>query len=518
MAQEISVALVYTPYHRFDKYRKGGAHPPNGLRILGGELLERNLADRVKIFDGNFYDDLQSLIKDIYEFNPLVLGVSCFTDSMPETIEILRSIKGKRIKIAGGPYATGRPYELLEHVDVVFYGESEVSIRDFFTLLRQYKCSYDDLDIQKIDMGSVRGIIYKRGDTIQFNPPPMLLGSEDLDNLSLKGWDLLKDYLHGYKIANYRHLSQNFNSILSSRGCTGSCVFCSSGKMHGRRFRFRSTESVEREIDYINQLRVEVGLPPLESIKFDDDDFFARDINSFRKMVEMLKRKKLTYTCFASIKYMSKEKIRLAAETGLKSVFIGIETHEGNRERVGKVGLFGKAITDAEIIDVCEMFRQYGVRTAGGYIIGFPWETREDMWKTVDTMVTLPIDYPSITILTLHPEIPIWEWIIKHINLFPDLKEKPFTHVDRERWPEEPVGLPCPHPYVSKKELRDIKREAYIRAYSDENRIERLFEMTRNPEEVQQTVAALRDYMYEIKDDERIQKILTRLNDYLKNN
>jgi hypothetical protein len=221
----------------------------------------------------------------------------------------------------------------------------------------------------------------------------------------------------------------------------------------------------------------------------------GRDINELANFFTMLARKGLTYTCFGTIRYVTEEKMKLASETGMKSIFFGIETHEGLRKTVGKWGLNG-ALKDDEIIKALDTCRRYGIRTASGYIIGFPWETREDMEKTVDAMVNLPVDYPSLNTLTIHPESPIWTWREKNIELFPDLIDKPFTHVDRDRWPEEPEGLPCPHPYISKAEMSEIKKQAHKRAFTDKKRIERLMRMATTNEERNHTQAAINDFLH----------------------
>ena len=79
---KFKIALSNAPYRSFDEHRAefNGRHPTNGVRILGGEVLERELADDVKIFDGSLYDSFSNLIEDINNYNPDVLGIPCVID------------------------------------------------------------------------------------------------------------------------------------------------------------------------------------------------------------------------------------------------------------------------------------------------------------------------------------------------------------------------------------------------------------------------------------------------------
>ena len=476
----LKTAFVTAPYRSFDRFRKGGKHITNGIKILGGELLESGLSD-VKIFDGAFYRSFEDLVKSVNYYSPDVLAIPGYTDSMPETERIFDNIEAK-IKITGGPYSSARPQELLGRCDVVFIGEAETSLKKFYEMLND-KGSV----ISKASLFDIPGIAFSYNEEVVFTEDAPLV--KDLDSISLQDWYLVKDYIGEIRIANYRHLYQEFANIMSSRGCNKSCVFCSSNFMHGRGYRFTSPENVEEEIELIEYIRKEKGLPPLKSIKFDDDDIFARDFKDLEKLFGILARRGLTYTGFASIKAASKDVIKLASETGMKSVFFGIETHEGRRKYIGK----GK-LSDDEIKETLDECRKNEIFTSAGYIIGFPTETREDIEKTIDSMVYLPVDYPSLNILTIHPGTYLWRYQEQHADEHPELRNNPFTHVDRKRFPSEPEGLPSPHPKIKKEELANLKSIAYRRAYTDENRIFRLMKSVKTPFDAKRAYDAISDF------------------------
>jgi anaerobic magnesium-protoporphyrin IX monomethyl ester cyclase len=481
---QINFAFVNAPYRCFDVNRKGGKHPNNGAIILAGELLENKLVDNIKIFDGSFYDSLDYLMKDIKSFNPTVVGVSAYTDSLPETRLIFDNLGDVPYKITGGPYATARPEEMLDYADIVFLAEAEISLKKFMGLIKENGSP------SPANLKEIPGIVFQENGTNIYTGNAELI--HNLDEISFKGRELVGDNFKNFKIANYRFLNNNFVSIMTSRGCISSCLYCNSNMMHGRGYRFRSVDSIESEIDFIEKLRDDHGLPKLECIKFDDDDIMARNESELTNLFDMLRKRNLSSTGFASVNAVTPSKIEMASQNGLKSLFFGVETNEKRREYIGK-GIKGK-ITNNDVAECANLCRKYGIKTSAGYIIGFPQESVEDIHETIDCMVKIPIDFPSMNVLTIHPGTPLWNWQQKNQELYTDLEDNPFVTVDRGRWPHSPEGLPSPHPNLTKNELEELKNIAYIRAYSDDDRIFRLMSNVKNPQEAKKTFLALNDY------------------------
>lgn len=427
---------------------------PNGIRILGGLVAEKHLGD-VKIFDGSFYESEDGMILDINSYQPDIIGVSCFADSMARTVKILKESQAK-VKVAGGPQASVDPQGILKYCDFVFTGEAEISFEKF---VRSY------LDSGHYTKQEIRGISFKEGDKIKTTPFGEII--EDLDILPFEGWELIKDSLHKMKISPYWHLSPNFMNLMSSRGCTNHCIFCLASKLNGERIRYRSVDNLEAEINLVNALRDNHGMAHLESILFDDPDLFNRD--NLEELFGMLKKHNLTYSGFASINNSNPETIKLAAKMGLKTLLFGIETNEKNR---GKMGV-NKNFSDEKAKTILELCRKEGIFTSACYIIGFPWESREDILKTVDCMLSLPMDYPGISVLDIYPATAVWKYRNKQKSLSTDS----FSYLGVESL-DSRMDLPSPNPNLTRKELKRIELEAYSRAYTQE-RVDRTMAHTK---------------------------------------
>ncbi len=281
------------------------------------------------------------------------------------------------------------------------------------------------------------GIGYFQNRELKINPQKK--DRIDLNQIPFNGWEFVKDYLYGMKSSPMWHLKENMASILSSRGCNNYCIFCLSSKIHGRDPRFINPEKIGQEIDLINKLREEEGLSEIESIIFDDSDLFFRNEKELGKLVDELKKRNLTYSGFASIENSEQSYIDLLKGTGLKTLFFGIETHERNRKHVSK----GKNFSDKKAIEVLEKCRENGIYTATGFIIGFPFETREDIELTLSCMDNLPSDYPGVGALDIHPGTPV--------EKYKNYKEK-----------------------LNREELNKYVLKGYQRAYHNPQRISRL--------------------------------------------
>lgn len=365
-------------------------------------------------------------------------------DSLNEAKKILTSIECP-IKIAGGPFATHLHHDLLKYCDYVFLGEAESNFSQFLELI-------DNGNFDKNNQLLIKGICYKDGETIQKNQP--LCELTDLDKTPLSGWLFVSDYFRiSEEVSPMWHLKPSMINILSSRGCNNNCVFCLSSSMHGRTPRLRSIEGVEEEIKLIDYLRKKQELPRLESIMLDDSDIFFRDRSSLEKLFFMFKRHELTYSAFASINNVDENLLKLGNETGLKTLFFGIETHERNRKVISS----GKYFNDDKARYILEKCRANGIFTCTAFIIGFPWESREDISKTIECMDNLPSDYPGIGVLSLHPGTAVWKYKEQHLNLY--------SNTD------------SPHSEISITELDNFVKFAYRKAYSNPMRLNNLLSL-----------------------------------------
>ena len=127
--------------------------------------------------------------------------------------------------VIGGPHVTFMAAEALEHADYVARGEGgEALMTELIEALSGQR-----------DLSSIAGLSFMRDGAAVHNPDRKRC--EDLDTLPFPDLTLI----HG-------HEKMGTIPIMTSWGCPFACNFCSVTAMFGRKYRFRSPESVIAEI------------------------------------------------------------------------------------------------------------------------------------------------------------------------------------------------------------------------------------------------------------------------------
>ncbi len=130
----------------------------------------------------------------------------------------------------GGVHPTFLPEEAMKHADYVVRGEGDFTLPELIEYIEK----------GHPDIASIKGVTYRdrRGNIIN-NPPRPLI--EDLNILPLPDFKLVE----GWK-------SSNVYPISTSRGCPFNCKFCSVITMFGRKYRFKSVETIINELKHIH--------------------------------------------------------------------------------------------------------------------------------------------------------------------------------------------------------------------------------------------------------------------------
>jgi len=321
------------------------------------------------------------MIKKISEFVPDVVGVTCmFSKKKNDFLGCLRVIKSHfpAIKIiVGGTYPSLFPEEVVHTglVDYCVIGEGETSFHRLLNILdNKENGSLLDLD----------GIAFLNNGNLVLNPKLDYI--ENLDHIPFPARDLInyeayitrKSVLHGLGL-------RRSASILTSRSCPNRCNFCSMYRIHGPRWRGRSAANV---IDEILHLVREFGIQDL--FVMDDNFTFKRDriVAICDGIIQAGLRIRWNTPNGISINTLDYELLNLMKKSGCKSICIAIET--GDEELRNKV--IGKRLSNSKIKEVVHSAANLGIFITAFYIIGMPGETRDKFAKTLQQIVSLPLN------------------------------------------------------------------------------------------------------------------------------
>ncbi len=189
-----------------------------------------------------------------------------------------------------------------------------------------------------------------------------------------------------------------FGTVDASRGCPFACTFCTIINVQGRTMRERTAEDIAQLVrDNYHQHGVD--------FYFFTDDNFARKKRwreTFEAMVRLREEEgiKVTFTMQVDLARKPKDFVRLAAEAGCTQVFIGMESVNPDNLKAG-----GKPQNKVdEYVNIIREWHEVGVVVHVGYIIGFPFDTKEQLPRDIEYLAdVIQPDIASFFMLTPLP-------------------------------------------------------------------------------------------------------------------
>ncbi len=351
------VALI-NPYPYYIEGVESTIYPPLGLLYIGGYI--KNQVNSLLIFDANALClSIKETITKIAAFKPDLVGISInaatATVAQELSVELRRAIPKARL-IAGGPQPTVFPRPWLSYVDAVIVGEGEIS---FSKVIEQMK-------IGEQNWGNIDGVYVHGGMTAACGPT-------DPDLLPFPAYDHLDPPIQAYT-KKARVVKSYMAPIITSRGCPYGCIFCDKS-VHGYRFRPRTAESVLAEIKW---LRKKFGINQIDIL----DDNFTFDINRAEKILDgLIEEGGYAINCQNGLRAdrLNPNLVKKLKKAGLFKTGIGIES--GSPDILKKID---KKLDLENVRSAIKWLRKENITVHGYFIIGFPFETLQDIKATLE--------------------------------------------------------------------------------------------------------------------------------------
>ena len=412
--------------HRSDKFLQY----PIFLAYSAAQLKGRGFD--VAYIDSVIQDlDSNQTITEAKKRDPDVIFMETTTPSIEADYKSLTSLKdatGAKI-IVGGPHATYFHREVLnecEAIDVVLRHEFDTKIAGVVGNLDSLK--------------SVKGVTYRDGDAIIDNGDGDM--ARNLDDIPFPDRDTIPWtwYLEAW------YSRQPFMNMMTSRGCPYHCAFCLwPENMYGHKQRFRSLDNVFAEI---HQLVERYGVREINI----DDGTFTTNRQRVIDFCQRMRRENidLIWTCNGRVDNLDDDILTEMKQSGCKMIRLGVES--GSQEVLDKIK---KGLTLEQIEKGVRLVKKHGIQALGGFMFGFPCDSRESVEQTVRFAKRLSPDQVQFSICMCYPGTSLYE----------DAKEKGLLLAKNFKEFDMTYGPVVKTMDMERQELANILARAYREFY-----------------------------------------------------
>ncbi|MBI1745891.1 MAG: radical SAM protein [Acidobacteria bacterium] len=295
-----------------------------------------------------------------------LVGLTCMTveyEPACRAAQLIKAIDPSVRTVFGGQHPTIRTEEVIKNdfCDFVVIGEGEETFLDLVVALERGG-----------NFTSVFGLAFTANGQAQINPPrPSIM---DLDALPFPAYHLLDvEAYFRLEAARYTPKNKRCLQIFTSRGCPWRCTYCHD--LFGKKFRARTAENVLEEIRLLYH---QYGIRELMV----EDDIFNLDMERAKKICDLIIASEMKlYLQFGNglrLERFDEELVRKLAQAGTHHIAIAIESASPRIQKLIK-----KNLRLDKTMEVFSWLRKHKINSLGFFMIGFPFETKEEIEQTI---------------------------------------------------------------------------------------------------------------------------------------
>lgn len=348
----------------------------------------------VKLKTTNMFEDFNSVID---EYKPNLISFSIVQDTLQISKDLIQNMRNKEIPIiAGGVFPTLCPDDILsiEGINFVCIGEGEEPLVELANNLYEQK-----------DVTTIENLYIKTELEIVKNKirPPVVL--EDLPDINFDLFD---------KERIFRPMQGKMHAMVHieiDRGCPYLCTYCASPRLK-ELYKEKTGKSYYRQKSVskiINELKYLVRKYNPSYVYFNSETFLARPIVDIRQFAKKYKEEiGLPFWCQTRPETISEEKMFLLKDMGVANINIGIECgNEDFRRTVLK-----RYYSNEQMIDAFKILDSFGLQYTLNNIIGFPGETREIVFDTININRTANPTTVNVYIFAAYKNSPLYNYCL----------------------------------------------------------------------------------------------------------
>lgn len=388
MDKKIDVLLVIPPFEYGSLDESSVICPPLGIVQIASVI--ENKGYNVEILDSRALKlNDEQIKKQIESKKPKIVGITSTTPEFKRALDALKLTKKvdpKIVTIMGGAHPTILPQTVnSRYIDYIIMGEGEPSIVKLVDYVLKKKGKLKD----------IKGVGYKEEGKITLNELNPFI--KNLDELPIPAYHLLP--MNKYKNYPMFEDGRKFGTIVTSRGCPFSCIYCSSSVVFGHRWR---AQTPERTLKEIKLLYDKYGI---RHVFFQEDEFTINHKRVLEICNLLIKnRLDLKWGCASRVDHINEELIAKMSKAGCKEISFGVEC--GYEEGLKNIN---KRITLTQARNAVRLAKKYNIFVCVNFIIGFPWEGKKEVKKTIRFAKSLNPDAFFFHTLVPYPGTKIYK-------------------------------------------------------------------------------------------------------------
>jgi len=409
--------------------------------------------------------DLQNRID---KFKPNLIAITALSAEYDFLLSFFPKVKipKETIVILGGLHTTLKPDRVIETglFDLIALGEGEAIFQE---LLIQMEKKHPIYLIEGTYAHTKDGVIIK-------NPKRRLLKTEEL-------WAIKRDFSF-YKTNADHYFLRPFDGkkikkteIEISRGCPYNCGYCANSalkKFNQGLGRYVKARPIKSSIEQMKDLIEEYGM---DFFYFADECFFSHPISWIKEFMDVYKTEiNKPYLFMSRSEMVTEEKMKLLLSYNIPfQISIGVES--GSDELLKNV--CNRNCTSDNVLHAFKIINKYKIRSSAFFIVGFPFEKREDTFKTINICRKIKPSVASVSIFQPYPGVELTDKCIENGFINENVSPKLLTSDSL---------LNMPEPYLSAVNIKNIWRTFMLYAtlpqkyYKDIEKCEYDYENNKN--------------------------------------
>jgi len=329
---------------------------PLGLEYLAAILREK--VDQIWLVD--FGLERQKPERVFKQLNPDLIGITCqmaWHNNMVRLVKHAKKLLPNVKTIVGGYYPTGFPQllKVYPEIDYLIRHEGE------FPLLELVMGKPEE---------EIKNLSYRQETKIAHNSIRPTI--KDLDSLPFPARDLRR-----YQYSHLQFPGRIYDTLITSRGCSGRCSFCCEPMMNQSIQRFRDIRRVFEEIEWVWNFYKQTPL----KINISDPNFMGRTMADLKRVEELCDlliaaEFDIEFSCLTRVDVVIKRPtlIEKMVQAGIMSFEMGVESPASSDLKRTE-----KGVKHQQTVKAVELIRKSGALPLGTMILGFHDQTEHEI-------------------------------------------------------------------------------------------------------------------------------------------